>query len=76
MRESVRETFISLMDGADEMYSSSENEIITRGGKRILISWVNTIIKTPVGQIIGTLSSGEDLTMRKELEKEKTMRYR
>nr|WP_319538780.1 PAS domain S-box protein [uncultured Methanospirillum sp.] len=72
MRESVRETFISLMDGADEMYSSSENEIITRGGKRILISWVNTIIKTPVGQIIGTLSSGEDLTMRKELEKETT----
>jgi len=72
LRESVRETFISLMDGADEMYSSSENEIITCGGKRILISWVNTIIKTPAGQIIGTLSSGEDLTMRKELEKEKT----
>ena len=72
VRDSVRKTFISLMDGADEMYSSSENEIITRGGKRILISWVNTIITTPAGQIIGTLSSGEDLTLRKELEKEKT----
>ncbi len=72
VRESVRKTFISLMDGADEIYSSSENEIITRGGKRILLSWVNTIITTPGGQIVGTLSSGEDLTLRKELEQEKT----
>ncbi len=72
VRDSVRETFYALMDGADETYSSSTNEIITHEGKRFLISWVNTIIKTPAGQIIGTLSSGEDLTLRKELEKEKT----
>ena len=39
-----------------------------------MISWYNTAIKDEAGQIIGTLSSGEDVTERKQAE-EKIEQY-
>lgn len=72
LKDYVKTTFQRIMDGTGEMYSSYENEVMTLTGSRIPISWVNTLIQTPTGQIIGTLSSGEDLTHKKTLEEEKT----
>jgi PAS domain S-box-containing protein len=72
LKITMHDTFNTFIEGTIDVYSSHENEIITLDGRRILVSWVNTLIKTPAGQIIGTLSSGEDLTLKRDLEQEKT----
>ena len=38
-------------------------------GKERLVSWHNAVLKDESGNIIGTLSSGEDITERKEAQK-------
>jgi len=45
-----------------------ENPIITKSGEERLIEWHNTVIHEEGGKIIGTLSSGEDITERKKAE--------
>jgi PAS domain S-box-containing protein len=48
--------------------SHLENEIQTRTGNRVLMSWSNTILRNAVGEVIGTTSIGEDVTERAEAE--------
>jgi len=45
-----------------------ENEIVLKGGKKILISWNNTLLKDTNGTIIGTASIGENITENKAYE--------
>jgi diguanylate cyclase (GGDEF)-like protein/PAS domain S-box-containing protein len=45
-----------------------ENEILTRDGKRRLILWNNTVLRSGSGEVIGTASIGEDITDRKAAE--------
>ena len=47
-----------------------ENPVITREGKERLISWYNNFLIDESGKIIGSLSSGEDITERKRTEEE------
>jgi len=49
-------------------YKRYENPIVIKGGEERLISWRNTAIQDGAGEIIGTLSSGEDITERKQAE--------
>lgn len=49
----------------------AENEIVTRDGRRRLISWNNTALRDPEGQVIGITSIGEDITERREAETER-----
>jgi len=69
-RHKVREVFLKLMAGqlmATEYY---ENPILIKGGEERLIAWHNTTLKDKKGHIVGTLSSGEDITDRKQTEEE------
>ena len=45
-----------------------ENRVLTKGGKKRVIAWHNTILRDDAGEIVGTLSSGEDITERKQAE--------
>lgn len=45
-----------------------EGYIIDKKGQERLISWHTTVIKNGEGRIIGTLSSGEDITERRKTE--------
>ncbi len=45
-----------------------ENPIITRGGGERLIAWYNALLTDQSGKVIGTLSSGADITERKQVE--------
>ena len=48
-----------------------ETEIITKSGNRKIILWHNTLLKDESGEPYGTLSSGEDITGRKNAERER-----
>lgn len=48
-----------------------QNPILTKSGEERLIAWNNTILRDPSGEIIGTISIGEDITERQHLERMK-----
>ncbi len=52
------------------MLEYSENSILTSKGQRRVIAWHNKVIRDDDGNIVGTLSSGEDITDRRTMEKE------
>lgn len=68
MRNQVKAVFKKLLTGDVEPTECYENPVLTRQGYERLIAWHNTILKDAVGNTIGTLSSGEDITERREAE--------
>lgn len=67
-REMVLAAYKKIIAGEIEPLEYYENHIVTRTGERRLIAWRNTLVKDADGQVTGTLSSGEDITERKEAE--------
>jgi PAS domain S-box-containing protein len=47
-----------------------ENPVVNREGEERLVAWHNTVLRDPEGSIVGSLSSGEDITERKRAEQE------
>ena len=65
IREELRATFLRLIDGD---LSYIENPILTKSGEERMIGWRNTLLRDGQGRVVGTLSSGEDITERKVAE--------
>ena len=61
--------FASLLCDAPQFWHH-ENEVTTRSGKRRLIRWNNSLLRSASGKVIGTASIGEDVTDQKNLEKQ------
>jgi len=55
--------------GGTKRVENYESPLLTKKGKKRMISWSITWLKDDQGKIKGTLSSGEDITLRKEAEK-------
>jgi len=68
IRAQVLNVFKQLMAGQIEPIEHYENSVITKSGEERLIAWNNSILRNESGQVIGTLSSGEDVTERKQSE--------
>lgn len=66
IREDVRRTFEMLIAGEIEQVEYFENPVRTKNGEEIIIAWHNTILRDEKGNIIATLSSGEDIAERKK----------
>lgn len=64
MRTTVRTTFTQLMAGRIGLTEHYDNQVLTRSGERRLISFSNNFVRDATGRIIGTISSGEDVTER------------
>lgn len=64
IREEVRRAFRMLMAGEVAPVEYFENSIVNNKGKERLIAWHNTLIRGEKGDIIATLSSGDDITDR------------
>ena len=47
-----------------------ENAVLTSDGQERLIAWHNALLRDQAGNIVGTLSSGEDITDRRRAEEE------
>ncbi len=60
-----------MMKGLSLPVNIHENRIITREGETRIISWHTTLLHDLEGNITGSLSSGEDITFRVRIEKEK-----
>jgi len=67
-REGVKMAFDLLMAGEIEPVEYYENPVLARSGKERLLAWRNTVLLNESGDIEGTLSSGEDITERKDSE--------
>jgi len=68
VRETTRTVFNKLMAGEIETVEDFENPVLTRSGEVKIIAWHNTVLTNEDGAIIGTLSSGEDITARRQAE--------
>lgn len=78
-RYEVIKSFKKLMAGEIGSAEYFENSVLTREGDIRIIAWNNTVLTGESGKIIGTLSSGEDITERKRVEealKRSEERYR
>ena len=71
VKEERSSYFERLMRGRGEPAEHDESPIVTKSGELRTISWHDTVIRNREGKVVGTLSSGEDITQRKHAEKEK-----
>ncbi len=70
-RDTVRATLQGLLSGAKQAPSSSEGHIVTHDNSARIIAWSHTVIQNDSGEITGILSSGEDITERRQNEEER-----
>jgi PAS domain S-box-containing protein len=68
--EKVYPVFRQIMNDDLKPVSYYENEVLTASGKRYTIAWRNNHLLDENGKIIGALSSGIDITEKKETEAE------
>jgi PAS domain S-box-containing protein len=68
--EKIYPIFLKIINQEMVTAEYTENIIVTATGQLRLIAWHNTLLHDEQGQIIGTLSSGEDITERKQAEAE------
>jgi len=68
VRDEVKGVFRDLMAGHIEPVEYYENPLLTKGGEERLILFHNAVARTSTGQIVGVLTSGEDITDRKRAE--------
>ena len=66
--DSVYDTFSKLIAGKIDVVEYYENPIVTRDGDIRNIAWHNALLHDEQGQILGTLSAGEDITDRRKAE--------
>ena len=67
-RDMIKGGFRDLMAGKIEPWEYVENPLLTMSGEERLIAWHNSVMRDEKGQIVATLSSGEDITDRKRAE--------
>ena len=62
LRADIQAMFRHFFDGAAAPDQYAEHEVVTRSGERKLIAWRNVVLRDERGLVVGTLSSGEDIT--------------
>jgi PAS domain S-box-containing protein len=67
--ENIKDVFQQLMAGQNELVEYFENRVLTKTGREKTIAWHNTFLRNETGRIVGTLSSGSDITVQKKAEK-------
>ena len=67
-RDEVRGVFRELMAGHIAPVEYHENPLLTSRGDERLIAFRNTVVRDSKGQIVGILTSGQDITNRKRAE--------
>jgi len=67
-KENLENVFTSLLSEKESCYMEYENPILTTKGNKRIVFWKNTILKDSNGNIVGTLSAGDDITEQRIAE--------
>ena len=70
-RARAREAFAALMAGDARPTADLECNIQTRDGRQRNMIWSTSALKDEAGSVVAALSSGTDITERKQMEKER-----
>ncbi|OQY30522.1 MAG: hypothetical protein B6I38_07340, partial [Anaerolineaceae bacterium 4572_5.1] len=76
MQPEVEAVFKQLVSGESELVEYYENPILTKSGEEKLIAWHNNLIRSPEGNIINIISSGEDITRQSQMQRLQATLYR
>ena len=68
IRNELRKVHDDWVMGKTKTPEHYENAVLTKNGENRMISWHNSEVRDENGKIIATLSSGEDITERKNAE--------
>jgi diguanylate cyclase (GGDEF)-like protein/PAS domain S-box-containing protein len=69
-RAARRANFERTMRGDGEPFTYHQGDIVTSAGERRTIAWRNTLLRDEHDEVLGVLSSGEDITERLRAEDE------
>jgi PAS domain S-box-containing protein len=72
IREEVKAEFGKLMRGEIGPVEYLESPVLTKTGEERMVAWHNAVLRDEKGKVLSTLSSGEDITERKQMEAELT----
>ena len=75
----IRKGLAEIVAGRVHMGDYYENHVLTKDGEERIILWNNAVLRDRDGNLISIISSGEDITERKQAEKrirESELRYR
>lgn len=67
-RHQILKTFRDIVQGKVELHEYVENAVLCSNGEEKIIAWHNALIRDEEGEIIGTISSGDDITIRRHVE--------
>lgn len=68
VREFIKTGYLQVLEGKLEPPEFSEKPILTKDGEERLVFWHDVVLRDDNDRIIGTISSGEDITERKMTE--------
>jgi PAS domain S-box-containing protein len=68
-QQQVKHRFLDILSQSFQPHY--ENPILTKSGEERVIAWSNTLLHNPQGEIIGTMSIGEDITEQKSMARMK-----
>ena len=71
-RREVRLIISGLLRGQLDPFEYFENPILTKSGAKRLLAWHNVILEDENGKVEAVLSSGEDITERRQAEEQKS----
>jgi PAS domain S-box-containing protein len=71
-RSKVESVISTLLKGRLGTFEYFENPVLTKSGAERLVAWHNTVLCDENGKVEAVLSSGEDITERKQAEEQKT----
>ncbi|NLE43546.1 MAG: DUF3365 domain-containing protein [Chloroflexi bacterium] len=71
IRNDAKTMFRQILSGSLESSEYVESPILTRHGQERLIAWRTSLVKDDSGALVGTLSSGEDITETRLVEAER-----
>ncbi|UCE78775.1 MAG: CHASE domain-containing protein [Nitrospiraceae bacterium] len=69
-REDMRNGFNKIVTSEIAEWEYHVNPVVTGNGQEKIIAWHDTLLKNEQGDIIGMLSSGEDISERRRLEEQ------
>ena len=68
INQEIKKVFDGVFRDNQEIANNYENTVITKTGKIKTINWYNSILYNIKGEIVGIISSGEDVTDKKKYE--------